>query len=202
MPERSPEIWVVRHGETDWSQARRHTGRTDVPLNARGARQAAALGRWLAGRQFGAVLTSPLLRARETCRLAGYGDQAEIVQDLAEWDYGAFEGRTAAEVRRTQPDWSIWYADTRTGETVEEVGRRARRVLERCEAAGWDVALFAHGHVLRVLTAAWLGLPARAGQLFALDAGRVGVLGYEHGTRVLRGWNAGPRDGDDAPPGR
>ena len=199
MADRAPEIWVFRHGETDWSRAGRHTGRTDVPLNARGEAQGAALGRWLAGRQFGTVLTSPLTRARETCRLAGYGDQAEEVEDLAEWDYGAVEGHTSAELRLAQPDWTIWYADTRNGETVDDVSRRARRVLDRCEAVGWDVALFAHGHLLRILAAAWLGLPPRAGQLFALDAGGAGVLGYEHGARVLRGWNLGPRA--DAPPG-
>ncbi len=200
MDDRAPEIWVFRHGETDWSQARRHTGRTDVPLNARGEAQAAALARWLAGRQFGTVLTSPLARARETCRLAGYGDQAEEVDDLAEGDYGAVEGRTAAELRLAQPDWTIWYADTKGGETIDDVARRARRVVDRCAAAGWDVALFAHGHLLRILAATWLGLPPRAGQLLALDAGRGGVLGYEHGARVLRAWNLGPPS--DAPPGR
>jgi probable phosphoglycerate mutase len=182
-------IWLVRHGETEWSSSGRHTGRTDVPLTDLGRRQAAALGKNLGGRPFALVLTSPLGRARETCRLAGYGPRAEVTDDLREWDYGVYEGRTTAEVRAEVPGWSIWTADVAGGESLAQVGARARRVIDRAAAAGGDVALFAHGHILRILTAGWLGLPPDGGRLFALGTASVSVLDYERETRVIQVWN-------------
>ena len=189
MPEGSAEIWLIRHGETEWSRTGRHTGRTDLPLTPLGERQAAALGRHLDGRPFALVLTSPLGRARETCRLAGYGEVAELTEDLLEWDYGDYEGRTTAEIRAEVPGWSIWTGDVPRGESVEQVGIRARRVIARAGAAAGDVALFAHGHVLRILTACWLGLPPANGRLFALGTAAVSVLGCERESRVISVWN-------------
>ena len=188
----SAELWLIRHGETDWSASGRHTGRTDVPLNAAGERQAAELGRRLAGRRFGAVLCSPLARARETCRLAGYGDAAALDDDLREWDYGECEGLTTAELRERDPGWSVWSRRLPGGETAEVVGRRADRVIARAAAAGGDVALFAHAHVLRILTARWLELPPDAGRLFALRTASISVLSHERETRVIERWNLTP----------
>jgi broad specificity phosphatase PhoE len=187
-----PEIWLIRHGETEWSLSGAHTGRTDIPLTAAGKRQAESLGRYLAGRPFALVLSSPLRRASETCWLAGYGDAAQIEPDLREWDYGAYEGRTSAQIQKEVPDWTIWTSPVPQGETMQQVAARADRVIERATAAGGDVALFAHGHLLRVLTACWLGLPPDAGKLFALGTASIGVLGYERGTRVIARWNVLP----------
>lgn len=187
-----PEIWLIRHGETEWSLSGAHTGRTDIPLTAAGKQQAESLGRYLAGRPFALVLSSPLRRASETCWLAGYGDAAQIEPDLREWDYGAYEGRTSAQIQKEVPDWTIWTSPVPQGETMQQVAARADRVIERATAAGGDVALFAHGHLLRVLTACWLGLPPDAGKLFALGTASIGVLGYERGTRVIARWNVLP----------
>jgi broad specificity phosphatase PhoE len=189
MAEGSPEIWLIRHGETEWSRIGRHTGRTDLPLTPLGERQAAALGRHLGRRPFTLVLTSPLGRARETCRLAGYAEVAEPTEDLLEWDYGDYEGRTTAEIRAEVPGWSIWTGGVPRGETVEQVGIRVRRVIVRVVAAAGDVALFAHAHVLRILTACWLGLPPADGRLFALGTASVSILGYERESRVVTIWN-------------
>jgi broad specificity phosphatase PhoE len=189
MEERRPEIWIIRHGETVWSREGRHTGRTDVALTADGERQSLELGRRLGGRRFALVLSSPLRRARDTCRLAGYADVARAADDLREWDYGAYEGRTSAEIQREAPGWTIWTGAVPDGETAENVGHRADGVIEQAMAAAGDVALFGHGHLLRVLAARWLGLSPRAGRLFALDAASIGVLGREHDTRVIRTWN-------------
>ncbi|HEX7125203.1 MAG TPA: histidine phosphatase family protein [Thermodesulfobacteriota bacterium] len=183
------EIWLVRHGETAWSRSGRHTGRTDVPLTPSGEEQALAIGRRLAGRPFALVLTSPLARARETCRLAGYGTAAVVTDDLREWDYGRYEGRRTDEIRQEVPGWSIWTDGVPGGETVDEVGDRARRVIDRALAAGGDVALFAHGHVLRVLAAVWIGLPPSGGRHLALGTAALSVLGYERETRVIGVWN-------------
>jgi probable phosphoglycerate mutase len=151
--------------------------------------QATALRERLGDRRFALVLSSPLRRAAETCRLAGFGDVARTTPDLLEWDYGAYEGRTTAEVRTEVPGWSLWNEGVPRGETADEVAARTRRIIEEAATAGGDVALFAHGHVLRVLTACWLGLPPRDGRLFALETASIGVLGYESGTRVIRKWN-------------
>jgi broad specificity phosphatase PhoE len=182
-------LWLVRHGETEWSKSGQHTGRTDIPLTAAGEQQGKALGRHLAGRRFALVLTSPLQRARETCRLAGLGDVAEICEDLREWDYGIYEGRTTDAVRTEQPGWSIWTTPVAQGESVEQVGRRAQRVIERADAVDGDVALFAHAHVLRILAACWMGLPPAHGRHLTLATASLSVLGYERETRVIQVWN-------------
>ena len=189
------QLWLIRHGETEWSLSGAHTGRTDLPLIAKGKERAAALGRYLAGRPFALVLTSPLQRARETCRIAGYGDAAQIEPNLSEWDYGTYEGRTTADIRAEVPDWDLWTMGVPVGETIDQVAARARLVIERASAAGGDAALFAHGHILRILTACWLDLPPSAGRLFALDTATVSVLGYERESRVIRHWNRCPADG-------
>jgi broad specificity phosphatase PhoE len=177
------ELWIARHGETEWSRAGRHTGRTDLPLTAEGRREARALGRVLRGRRFALVLSSPLSRAWETSRLAGYADSAEPSVDLLEWDYGAIEGRTSAQVRAERPGWVIWDATAPPlGESLDEVAARARRVIARAVGAGGDVLLFSHGHLLRILTACWLGLPPRAARLFPLATASLGVLAEEADT--------------------
>ena len=183
------ELWLARHGETAWSRTGQHTGRTDLPLTAAGRREARALRRALAGRRFALVLSSPLSRAWETCRLAGYGRVARATDDLREWDYGDVEGRTAAEVRRERPGWTIWAGPVPHGESLAQVAERARRVIARAVAARGDVLLFGHGHILRVLAACWLGLRPRDGRLLALSTAALGVLGEDSGTRVIRSWN-------------
>jgi broad specificity phosphatase PhoE len=184
-----PDLWLIRHGETEWTVSGRHTGRTDVPLTPRGERQAELLRRRLAGHAFAAVLTSPLGRARDTCRIAGYGAPAVADDDLVEWDYGGYEGRTTDDIRGERPGWTLWRDGVPNGETAAEVGARADRVIARALSAGGDVALFAHGHVLRVLAARWVGLPATAGRCLALDTTSLSVLGHERGERVIRHWN-------------
>jgi broad specificity phosphatase PhoE len=186
------EIWLVRHGETAWSRIGKHTGRSDIPLTEEGERQARAVGACLGGRRFGQVLVSPLRRARDTCELAGYAPVARVVPDLAEWDYGAYEQRLTAEVREEIPGWTIWTHGVVGGETIEDVATRARRVLAAVEAGEGDAILFAHGHLLRVLTACWIGLPPATGGAFALGPGSVSVLGYETERRVVRRWNLAP----------
>jgi broad specificity phosphatase PhoE len=183
------EIWLIRHGETEWSRSGAHTGRTDIPLTETGRARAEQIGRYLAGRRFALVLTSPLERARETCRLAGYGDVAQIDPDLREWDYGDYEGRTTAEIRQRNPAWVLWKDGVPNGEALEQVAARAARVIERVEHVEGDVALFAHGHLLRILTAVWLGLEPAAGSLFALGTASIGTLGYERENRVITRWN-------------
>lgn len=200
-----PDIWLLRHGETPWSLAGRHTGRTDIALTPRGELQAEALGRRIGGRAFARVWTSPLRRAHDTCRIAGYGDVAETDDDLQEWDYGGYEGRTTADIRLERPGWTIWEAGAPDGEDAAAVGARVERVLARALAAGGDVALFAHGHLLRALAARWLGWPVAAGGALALDTASVCVLGFERERRVLRAWNEVchlAEDGgrDEAPP--
>lgn len=186
------EIWVLRHGETDWSAVGRHTGRNDLPLNASGEAQAAELRDRLVGTTFDRVICSPLQRAEATCRIAGYFDQAEVDPDAMEWNYGAYEGRTTTEIRADRPGWLIWNDGVIDGETVDDVGRRADAVLARIRSdveAGRKVAVFAHGHFLRILTARWLEQPAGLGQRFALSPAHISVLGFEHETPVIRRWN-------------
>jgi broad specificity phosphatase PhoE len=185
----SREIWIVRHGETEWSRTGKHTGRTDVPLTRRGKDEAAALRRPLADRRFALVLASPLSRAWETAELAGFRGMASASDDLLEWDYGAVEGRTSAEMQRQDPGWTIWTGNVPAGETIHQVAARTRRVLDRAADAGGDVLLFAHGHVLRILTATWLGLDPREGRRFALATASIGVLGEESGTHAILSWN-------------
>jgi broad specificity phosphatase PhoE len=183
------QLWLVRHGETEWSASGQHTSRTDIPLTPLGERQAMALGKNLAGHKFALVLSSPLARARETCRLAGLGDSAEMTDDLREWDYGIYEGRRTADIRKEAPGWTVWNSPIPGGESIEQVAQRTRRVIDRAVGAPGDVALFAHAHVLRVLTACWLGLPPDAGRLLALGTASLNVLGYERETRVISVWN-------------
>ena len=187
--EENLQLWLIRHGETEWSLSGAHTSRTDIPLTERGKERAAKIRDYLAQRKFSLVLTSPLLRARETCRIAGYADMAQIEENLREWDYGIFEGRTTADIRKDQPDWSIWDSPVPEGEPVEHVAARAQKVIDRALQAGGDVALFAHAHILRILAATWLGLEPRGGRLFALGTGSVSTLGYERETQVISTWN-------------
>ena len=183
------EVALVRHGETDWSAHKRHTGRTDVPLTEAGRREAEQLGRALRGRRFVLVLTSPLRRAAETCWLLGFGDQAQMRDDLQEWDYGDYEGRTTLDIRNAVSGWTIFTHGAQNGESLEHVGERADRVLAEARAAGGDVLLVGHGHMLRVLTARWLGLAPVEGRLFALDPATLSILGHEHETAVIKMWN-------------
>jgi broad specificity phosphatase PhoE len=193
------ELWLIRHGETEWSASGKHTSRTDLPLTELGRERAAKLGKYLAGTKFGAVLRSPMLRAKQTCEIAGFGAQAVVDDDLCEWDYGVYEGRTSAEIQAEIPGWSVWTSPIVGGETVEHVGERADRVIATALAeAGVGgsgecvrVALFAHAHILRILAARWVGLEARGGSLFALGTGSVSVLGWERETRVIQRWNRG-----------
>jgi probable phosphoglycerate mutase len=182
---------LVRHGETAWSRALRHTGRTDVPLNSAGREQARALRATLAGYQFSRILTSPLERARDTCRLAGFGERAECLDDLREWDYGAYEGLTTSEIRKRQPGWFLWRDGVPDGESLESLEERAERVIVAVEMSSGDILAFAHAHLLRVLAARWLGLPGAEGARFALRPGSVSVLGWEREVRALLSWNNG-----------
>jgi broad specificity phosphatase PhoE len=183
------DVVLVRHGETEWTRTRQHTGKTDLPLNDKGRRQAALVGKALAGRDFGLVLTSPLRRARETCELAGFGDVAQVRDELAEWDYGAYEGRTTAEIRAERPEWSLWRDGVPGGESPNDVGRRADRVIAEVRAAAVDTLIFGHGHQLRVLAARWLGLAPPDGRLLVLDTGSISILGFERETPALLRWN-------------
>ena len=185
-----PDIVLIRHGETEWSRDGRHTGSTDIPLTDEGRRQAELVGSWLAGRDFARVLTSPLSRALETCRLAGFGDRAEPREELLEWDYGEYEGLTTPQIRERRPDWYLWRDGCPGGESAADVGRRVDRVVAELREADGDAALFAHGHVLRVLTARWLELDPEKGALFALATATLSVLGWERETAVIRVWNA------------
>jgi broad specificity phosphatase PhoE len=188
--DRAPRVVPIRHGETEWSRAGRHTGRTDVPLTEAGREEARRLRPCLAAWSFAKVLVSPLQRARSTCELAGFGDRAEVRDDLMEWDYGAYEGRATADIRAERPGWFLWRDGVTDGETVEQVGERADRIIAEARSAGGDVLLFAHGHLLRILAARWLGLPPDRGRSFALATGVLSVLGWEREEPVIERWNA------------
>ena len=190
---RRPEVVLVRHGETDWSRSGQHTSGTDLPLTMVGQEQAEALGAALADRRFALVLTSPLQRASETCRLAGLGDLAHQCDDLREWDYGDYEGRTTRDIRAEVPGWTVWTHPSPGGESPDDVGARVDRVIERARAADGDAALFGHGHALRVLGARWCGLAPSDGRLLALDTATISVLGYEREAPVIRSWNGAVR---------
>jgi broad specificity phosphatase PhoE len=181
---------LVRHGETEWSRSGRHTSFTDLPLTERGYAAARPLARRLAEFGFVRVLTSPRQRARETCALSGLADRAEVTDDLVEWNYGEYEGLTTDEIRLEVPDWTIFSHGAPGGESAADVAARADRLIARAVAAGGTVALFSHGHFLRVLGARWIGLPASAGAGFGLDTATVSCLGYEREQRVVRVWNA------------
>jgi broad specificity phosphatase PhoE len=196
MSTHAPDVVLVRHGQTEWSRDGKHTGWTDIPLTERGRQDAQAVGAALRERRFARVLTSPLSRASETARLAGFGDVAEQRDELREWDYGAYEGRKTAEIRENSPGWSLWSDGVPDGESLDQVGARADRVIAELRSLDGDVLVFAHGHLLRILTARWLGLDPRDGRLFALDPATISMLGYERETPVISLWNAPPSSFD------
>ena len=197
-PETSPDrphlaavqyAYLIRHGETEWSRSGQHTGTTDIPLTALGRLVARGLEAILAQEHFALVLSSPLWRAKQTSVLAGFGERAEIDRDLAEWDYGEYEGLTTDEIRLKAPDWTIFNDGCPGGESPEQVRVRADRVIARIRSTEGHVALFAHGHLLRVLAARWLGLPTSRGSWFLLDTATVSVLSYYRGTPAIKQWN-------------
>ena len=192
MPSTGPRVVLVRHGETEWSESLRHTSFTDVPLTEAGREQARRLGVLLAGRAFALVLTSPLSRAAETCREAGLGGAAQVREDLREWNYGEYEGITTAEIRAQRPEWVLWRDGCPGGETADEVGARTDRVIAELHSLEGDAALFAHGHVLRVLAARWLDLPPARGASLGLSTGTLSVLGHERENPVIWTWNQPP----------
>ncbi|HYK96498.1 MAG TPA: histidine phosphatase family protein [Candidatus Dormibacteraeota bacterium] len=184
-----PHAWLVRHGETEWARQGRHTGRTDIPLTELGRRQATAVAAKLVGHRFALVLSSPLSRALETARLAGYAKTVETDADLMEWDYGADEGRTTADIRVDRPSWSIWDDGPDGGESIDAVGTRVDRVIARVRAQPGDALLFAHAHVLRILTARWIEQAPVLGRAFVLSTATVSVLGWEREQPVVERWN-------------
>jgi broad specificity phosphatase PhoE len=183
-------VFAIRHGETAWSLSGQHTGTTDIPLTDNGRRLAERIRLVLAREKFALVLVSPLQRARETCERAGLGAKAVIDSDLVEWNYGKYEGLTPKQIHEEAPGWLIFRDGCPGGEAPDQVGARADRAIARARSVEGDVALFAHGHVLRVLAARWIGLPAGAGQHFLLDTGTLNVLGYYRGTPAVKIWNA------------
>ena len=185
-----PEVWLVRHGETEWSRDHRHTSTTDLPLTDHGVEVARELASRLSGVAFDLVLTSPRLRARRTAELAGLGDAAVVDGDLVEWDYGDYEGVTTEEIRETVPGWTVWTHPTPGGETPEQVTERLDRVVARVRGVPGRTLLFGHGHALRAFTARWIDQPVGEGRYFRLDTATVSVLGYERDTPVLLRWNS------------
>lgn len=188
------ELWLVRHGETEWSLSGAHTSRTDLPLTEQGRRRAVELGGFLKQTAFAQVLVSPMQRAQETCAIANLAGQSTIDEDLREWDYGESEGKTTAEMRAKygNPKWSVWTDEIVGGETLAHVGQRADAVIARAldsAASGTKIALFAHAHILRILAARWVGLAPGGGALLGLGTGSVSVLGWERETRVIAHWN-------------
>jgi probable phosphoglycerate mutase len=188
--EPSQEVFIVRHGETEWSLSGQHTGTTDIPLTERGRQVARLLQPILAKESFALVLTSSLQRARETSRLSGFGDLAKVEPDLVEWNYGRYEGLTTSQIRAGAPDWELFRDGCPDGERPEQVGARADRVIATLRAVEGNVLLFAHGHMLRVLASRWLGLPPSAGRHFLLDTATLNILGYYRGIPALKRWNA------------
>jgi broad specificity phosphatase PhoE len=189
------ELWLVRHGETEWSLSGQHTSTTDIRLTEHGRKRAEELRDYLVGRKFAAVFVSPRQRAIETCKIAGYGNVAVVDDDLQEWNYGEAEGKTTPEMRAIYgAEWSVWNSPLKGGETVEAVGDRADRMIATALAAapqGGAVALFAHAHILRILASRWIELPAVDGKMFGLGTGSLSVLGWERDTRVIERWNRG-----------
>lgn len=184
------QLVLVRHGQTEWSRDKRHTGRTDIPLTPEGVREAQRVRAELERREFTRVLSSPLSRALETARLAGLGDRVETRDELLEWDYGEYDGITTAEIHETRPGWVLWREGCPGGESPEDVGARADELLAELSQTDGDVAVFGHGHMLRVLTARWVELPASQGSRFVLETATISVLGWEHDWHSIRTWNA------------
>jgi broad specificity phosphatase PhoE len=193
MSESHEEVFLARHGETAWTETRQHTGRTDLVLTGRGEDNARGLGERLRGRAVDRVFVSPLQRARRTCELAGFGDGAVSVGDLTEWDYGNYEGKRTDQIRRERPGWSLFRDGCLGGESVEAVGARADRVVERFRSLAGRVLVFGHGHFFRVLAARWVALPAGAGSHLVLGTAALSILGYEHGPDepAILLWNCG-----------
>lgn len=193
-----PEVYLARHGETAWSLTGQHTGLTDLPLTARGERNAGRLAARLQGLMFGSVFSSPLQRAVRTCQLAGFGDRVTLDRDLSEWNYGAYEGRRSVEIQHDRPTWQLFLDGCPEGESPSDVGRRADRVITRVRGAGQNTLIFSSGHFLRVLAARWLGLAPAAGQYLFLDTASLSVLGYEHtlSRPVIRLWDETRHAGD------
>jgi broad specificity phosphatase PhoE len=193
-------IFLVRHGETEWSLSGQHTSKTDLPLTSVGENQARALRSALEGKIFAAVLVSPRARAQQTAELAGLGSQMEVCDDLAEFDYGDYEGLTTVEIRKHHPDWSVWTHACPNGENLNEVAERCKRIIRRLDELSSkdpevrDVALFAHGHLLRILAATWIEQPPQFGRNLMLDPASISALGYEYGTPTLKFWNRSPID--------
>jgi probable phosphoglycerate mutase len=183
------EVWLIRHGETAWSLTGQHSGRTDLPLTTHGEAEAVEASQLLAGKKFDQVWCSPLRRARRTCEIAGYLAEARIDPDLQEWDYGACTGYTQEQLAQRFPGWNVWSGPTPDGESVGQISARARGVVDRLRETKGRVAVFAHGHFLRVLTTQWLGLPPEAGRNFALETAAVCILGYDAGFPAVRAWN-------------
>jgi broad specificity phosphatase PhoE len=196
MSDALPVVYLARHGETAWTISHQHTGRTDLPLTRQGEAEATRLGERLRGLTFAAVLTSPLRRAVRTCELAGFGSAAEIEADLVEWNYGAYEGRTSAEIRADRPDWQLFRDGAPKGESPDQIGARADRVIRRVRAIDGNTLLFSSGHFLRVFTARWLGREPGAGRYFFLGTASLSALGYEHdhSDPVIRLWNEMPHE--------
>lgn len=180
---------LVRHGETEWSASGRHTSRSDLQLTETGRERAIALGSELRGSQWQMVLSSPMRRARETCELAGLGHEMAVHEELHEWDYGEYEGLTTPEIREQRPDWSLWSDGCPGGESPEQVAARADQVLDFLRRVDGDCVLFAHGHILRVIAARWIGQPAGFGARLALSTGTISILGFERDTEVVSEWN-------------
>lgn len=187
-------LYLVRHGDTDWSDAHRHTGLTDVPLTARGEQQARDLGHQLKGCAFAKVFSSPLQRALKTCALAGFSGTCDLDSDLLEWDYGDYEGRTTLEIRREHRDWNVFFHACPNGETLHEVMVRADRFIQKARTVSGDVIAFSSGHIIRVIAARWLGLEAQAGRYFLASTAGISILGYEHDSNepVICLWNEQP----------
>ena len=184
-------MWLVRHGETEWARTGRHTGLTDIPLTAIGRHEALDLAPRLAGHPFAAVISSPLSRALDTARLAGFGDEVQVDTDLVEWDYGDDEGRTTLEIRAERPDWTIWSRGPAGGELLDAVAKRVDRVIERARAIEGITLCFAHGHLLRILGARWIGLAPTGGESLALDTATISILGWDREAPAIRRWNDG-----------
>jgi probable phosphoglycerate mutase len=191
MSNELPSVYLARHGETAWTLSHQHTGRSDIPLTERGEANARSLGERLRGVDFQKVLSSPLVRARRTCELAGFLDRAVVDEDLTEWDYGDYDGLTSVEIRRKHPDWMLFRDGCPRGESVEQVGARALRVIERLRATPGKQLVFGHGHFSRVLASRWLGLPPGQGRLLYLSTASLSILGYEHSQSepAIRLWN-------------
>jgi broad specificity phosphatase PhoE len=196
MSDALPVVYLARHGETAWTISRQHTSVTDLPLTPQGEAEAIQLGERLEGLTFAAVLTSPLRRAVRTCELAGFGSKVEVEPDLVEWNYGAYEGRTSADIHAERPDWQLFRDGCPGGESPDQVGARADRVVRRVRAITGDVLLFSSGHFLRVFAARWLGLEPGAGRYFLLSTASLSAVGYEHDRSdpVIRLWDETPHD--------